>query len=142
MKVKDVMKPVLRVSSTDTIAEAAVQMDKHNTGSVIIEDGGKIVGILTERDILRRIVAKRKDPAEMLVKEAMSSPIKMIDEEETLVHASKIMDENDIRRLVVTKKDKVIGKITANSISRNLKYMVGQRIISDPSHGWNPGRVY
>jgi len=127
MKVSEIMHAVARVSSNATISEAAKIMDQKLIGSVLIEEENEIVGIVTERDILRKVVAKGKNAEITRVKDIMSYPMITIDANEDALEASRIMDEKRIRRLVVTENGKVVGKVTANSISRNLKYLLSRR---------------
>ena len=124
MRVKEIMHHVMKIPFWSSISEAARMMDEKSIGSVLIEENGRVIGIMTERDILRKIVAKGKNPDKVKVKDIMNYPIETIDANEDIVDASKIMDEKRIRRLVVVENGKIVGKITANSISRNLKYMV------------------
>jgi len=127
MKVKELMHAFTEIPSNTTISEAAGIMDRKLVGSVLIKEDSKIIGIVTERDILRKVVAKGKNPETMMVKDIMSYPLITIDANEDALEASRIMDENRIRRIVVTENGKVIGKVTANSISRNLKYLLSRR---------------
>ncbi len=120
------MHSVTKVLSDTTISEAARIMDKKSIGSVLIEEDSKIIGIMTERDILRKIVAKGRNPDETKVKDIMNQPIITIGINEDVMEASRKMDEHKIRRLIVTENDKIVGKITANSIARNLKYALAR----------------
>ena len=131
MQIKELMHNATKLSSDTTISEAAKIMDKKSIGSVLIEENGKVIGIMTERDILRKIVAKGKNPDELRIKHIMSSPLITIDADEDVLEASKKMDEHRIRRLVVTQNGEIIGKVTANSIARNLKYALGSSIVRD-----------
>jgi|TARA_B100001964_G_C14191806_1_gene581431 CBS domain-containing protein len=126
MQVKGIMHSVTKVLSDTTISEAARIMDKKSIGSVLIEEDSKIIGIMTERDILRKIVAKGRNPDETKVKDIMNQPIITIGINEDVMEASRKMDEHKIRRLIVTENDKIVGKITANSIARNLKYALAR----------------
>ena len=98
-------------------------MDEKSIGSILIEEGNSIIGIMTERDILRKIVSKGKNPDELKVNDIMNYPIITIDANEHIIEASKKMDKHRIRHLIVTENDKIIGKVTANSISRNIKFL-------------------
>ena len=124
MRVKEIMHHVVKISFWSSVSEAARLMDERSIGSVLIEENGRVIGIMTERDILRKIVAKGKNPDKVKVKEIMNDPVITIDANEDILEASKIMDEKKIRRLVVVENGQIVGKITANSISRNLKYMI------------------
>ncbi|MFH0868570.1 MAG: CBS domain-containing protein [Candidatus Woesearchaeota archaeon] len=122
MQVKEIMHSVTKIPSDSSITEAALIMDQKSIGSVLIEENDEIVGIMTERDILRKIVAQGKNPDEVRVNGIMSQPLITIDANEDIVKASEEMDKRRIRRLVVTENGKIVGKVTANSIARNLKY--------------------
>ena len=126
MKVKDIMHNVTKIPFDMNISEAARIMDQKSIGSVLIEENDEIIGIMTERDILRKVVAKGKNPDKLRVKEIMSHPLITIGANEDIVEASKKMDQHRIRRLVVTENGKIIGKVTANSIARNLKYALAR----------------
>ncbi len=128
MKVKEIMHNATKISSESTISEAARIMDEKLIGSVLIEENSKIIGIMTERDILRKIVAKGENPDKLKVKDIMNQPLLTIDANEDIVEASKKMDKHKIRRLVVTENDKIVGKVTANSIARNIKYLSFRKI--------------
>jgi CBS domain-containing protein len=130
MKVKEIMHSITNVPPDISISKAAEIMDKKSIGSVLIEEKGKIIGIMTERDILRKIVAKGKNPNQTRVREIMSSPLITIDADEDVLKAGEIMDKKRIRRLVVTENGKIVGKVTANSIARNIQYMSIQKITS------------
>ena len=123
MRVKEIMHNITKLSSDTSISEAAGIMDEKSIGSVLIEEGNSIIGIMTERDILRKIVAKRENPDILRAKNIMSYPIITIDVSEDIEVASRKMCHHKIRRLIVTENDEIVGKVTANSISRNLKYL-------------------
>ena len=124
MRVKEIMHGVTKISFWSSVSEAARIMDERAIGSVLIEENGRVIGIMTERDILRKIVAKGKNPDKVKVKDIMNDPVTTIDANEDILEASRIMDEKKIRRLIVVENGQIVGKITANSISRNLKYMM------------------
>ncbi len=58
-----------------TVLDAALVMNEHKIGSLVVTDGGRLVGIITERDLLARIVARRRDPASTAVRDAMTTEI-------------------------------------------------------------------
>ena len=126
MKVKDVMHSVTKVPSSATVAEAAVVMDKNVIGSILVEEDGEIVGIVTERDVLRKIVALGKDPAKIKIKEIASIPLIGIHENATLSEASDKMAGYKIRRLVVISNNIIIGIVTTRDISNNVNYLLAK----------------
>ncbi len=123
MRVKEIMHNVTKVSSDTNISEAAGIMDKKVIGSVLVEENNKVIGIMTERDILRKIVAKGRNPDELTVKDIMSQPIITSDANEDIAEASRKISQHKIRRLIITENNKIVGIVTANSIAKNLKYL-------------------
>ena len=128
MRVKDVMKEWVKVSHETTVTELAKTLEKHATGSALVVEGGSPLGVVTERDILRKVVAAGKDPAYVTVKRIMNSPVITIDAGEDVSKASEIMDKKMVRRLAVVSDGKIIGKITTNIVSKNIKYIIGRQL--------------
>ena len=92
-------------------------MKTHKIGSVIALEGNKAVGILTERDIVRKVVAAGKDAEKTKVKEVMSSPLTVITPEVTVEEAARIMKKVKIRRLpVINEKGELVGIITEKDL--------------------------
>ncbi len=126
MQIKEIMHSITKVPSDTSITAAAKIMDRKVIGSVLIEENGKIIGITTERDILRKVVAKGKNPDEVKVKDIMSYPIITIGANEDITEASRKIEQHKIRRLIVTENGEIAGIVTANSIARNLKYALAR----------------
>lgn len=123
MVIKDQMNKFLEVNQGTLVRDAATLMDKHGTGSALVVEKDKPVGVITERDLLRKVVAKGLDPAELKVQEIMSSPIVTIKAKKRVKDAYQLMDEKNIRRLaVVNEEGEIIGKVTAHGISRNFGF--------------------
>lgn len=122
--VKDWMsKPVLTIKTGATVLEAAKKMASHNIGSIIISDDGKTPkGILTERDILKDIIAREENPADIKVEDIMTKKVLSVDVGTSLLEISKIMNKNSLRRIIVTHKDEMIGIVTSRDL---LQLMAG-----------------
>ena len=117
--VKEAMKTNLAVVNPSiTVIEAAKIMKKRKIGNVLVIQDNQPVGILTESDILKKVVAEGKNPNEVLVKEVMSTPILITDPYVSLEEAMKKMTKCNVRRLPVIEDDKLIGIITLKDISR------------------------
>ena len=101
-----------------TVLEAAKLMKNKGIGNVIVVEKNLPIGILTESDILKKVVAEGKKPADVKVKEIMSSPIVVIDPYKNLEEAMKTMGKCNIRRLPVVENNMLIGIITQKDISR------------------------
>lgn len=117
--VKEAMKTNLAVVDPSMkVIDAAKLMKKRKIGNVIVVQNNQPIGILTESDIIKKIVAEGKNPAEITVKEVMSTPILIIDPYVTLEEAMKKMSKCNIRRLPVIENNTLIGIITLKDISR------------------------
>ena len=117
---KDVMsKPVISIRENDNAMNAAKLMEKHKIGGiVIVNNSGKPLGIVTERDLATRVVAKGLQPKDVNVSSIMSRPIVTIDGETSIREVAKKMSRLEIRRLAVFGKDDLQGIITSNDILR------------------------
>ena len=116
---KEIMKHVVNIGPKQTVLEAANLMKKSNRGSLLIVDDKITVGIITERDLVIRVIAKNL-PHTTTVSEVMSSPLITIDANVTLKKAARIMGERGIRRLPVTESGEVVGVLVAFDVLRNL----------------------
>ena len=119
LKVKEVMKPVINVGPNRTVLEAARLMKENDRGSLLIVDGKITVGIITERDLVIRVIAKNLSHTTS-VSEVMSSPLVTINANATLKKAARIMGEHNIRRLPVVEGGGVAGILIASDVLRQL----------------------
>ena len=118
--VKDLMtKNVVTIDSNKTITEAAALMSEKNIGDLIVMDDNTPVGIVTERDFVRRVLAEKKS-ADSKVSEIMSRPLKVIDPKAPIKEAARRMVSSRIRRLPVIEDNKVVGIITTADFARCL----------------------
>jgi CBS domain-containing protein len=109
-------KNVLTVKEDVLVTDVAKVMEKNNIGCVVVVRGHVPVGIVTERDITYRVVAPNRKPDEVLVRDIMSKPVETISPDTSITQASKIMATQNIRRLPVIGKDKLLGIITNTDI--------------------------
>jgi len=116
--VKEAMKTNLAiVKPSTTVLEAAQLMKKRKIGNVLVVEKKQPIGILTESDILKKVVADGKNAKDILVKNVMSTPIIVIDPYVTLEEAMKTMGKCNVRRLPVIENNELIGIITQRDIS-------------------------
>ncbi len=118
MLIKDIMrKDVQTIRPDATVREAAEIMSEHKVGSVVvISGGGKLVGILTERDIIYDVVATPLIPEKTKVEEIMTKEVISISPERTLEDAADLMVEKKIRKLPVIEGHKLVGIVTASDL--------------------------
>lgn len=139
MVVKEIMKKnIVKVPLTATVTEVAKIMAKNNIGSVLVNEGEKIVGIMTERDILKRVVAEGKNCEDKLAKDIMTTSLITVDLESSLDHANEMMAKHKIRRLIVTEKDNIAGIITIRDVAAKLKYSLAKRLLGNPTEHFRP----
>lgn len=117
--VKDIMtKEVVTIEASKTVFEAAELMSSKGLGCLIIVIKEFPVGIITERDIVRRIVAKRAS-FDLKLTEVMTKTLITVDPDASLKEAARIMSTNKIHRLPVIKQNKLSGIIAASDFVRN-----------------------
>ncbi|MGQ0377299.1 MAG: CBS domain-containing protein [Nitrososphaerota archaeon] len=114
--VKDIMrKNVISISQEMTIKDAAVMMDDSNVGCVIVTKKNAPIGILTERDFVKRVSAKEK-PFSTQLSEVMSTPLITVSPDESIWEAAEIMKKNKIHKIPVQQNNKIIGILTSTDI--------------------------
>lgn len=117
--------PVLSVNLDTTAQEAALLMESKHVGSLLVKDGETFVGIITEIDLTRKILARGlKKPK---VSDIMTVPLQTIDCHEPIVDANQLMTNKSIRHLVVTENDEVVGILSAKDL---IHYFANPRIRS------------
>jgi len=101
------------VSEKDSIREVARIMAREDTGVVPVVEGKKIVGMITDRDIVVRLVAEGKDPANARVNEAMSKNVRAVKEDSSVNDVLDLMSRAQVRRVpVVNDRDEIVGIIS------------------------------
>jgi CBS domain-containing protein len=111
---KDIMsKPVETIDINASVIDAVLKMNKSKHGSIMVIEKEKLVGIITERDILERIVERFLDPREIQVNEIMSSPVVTIPPDTSIEEAAKMMTEKNIKKLPIMEDGKLVGIVTS-----------------------------
>ncbi|MFH1056139.1 MAG: CBS domain-containing protein [Candidatus Altiarchaeota archaeon] len=103
---------VICVDAKDTVQEAAEVMKKNDISAVIVTKKGDGVGIITERDIICKIVAVNKNPKKVRIGDVMTSPLVTVKPSASIDDAARAMRNKDIRRLVVSDKGRIIGVLS------------------------------
>jgi len=122
LRVRDVMsEKVVTVNEDITISEAAKIMSENKIGCLIISKDKKVVGIVTERDLVRRVLAEKLDPEKTNVGRIMSKPVIVIKDTVTIEDAVAVMAKNGVRRLPVINEEYVlVGIVTATDLAKAL----------------------
>ena len=119
-QVRDVMTAnPATVTEHDSVLDAARIMSKQDTGVVPVVNGKKVVGMITDRDIVVRLIAEGKDPSSAKVAEAMSKQVKSIPEDARVDEALNLMSSSQVRRIpVVNPSGELVGIVSMGDISK------------------------
>jgi len=129
--VKDYMrKEVLTVDRDMTALEAVKLMKEKRSDYVMVLEKGRPIGIVTEEDLVEKILAEERDPRETKVYEIMSQPLVTIDPDAGLSEAAEIMGNKDIRKLPVVKDGIIYGMITSREIAKYFNKYI-DKIVKD-----------
>jgi CBS domain-containing protein len=107
---------VLKIEGSATVYEALEKIVELNVGSILVTDGGEVVGIMTERDYLRKIAIKGRTSYDTKVNEIMSSPLVYVTPETTVEETMAIMTDRRIRHLPVVENDEVVGILSIGDV--------------------------
>jgi CBS domain-containing protein len=108
--------PVLSIDEGATVLQAAETMNQRHIGALVVTRGDKVVGIFTERDVLNRIVARRRDPASTVVRDVMTSPVACCGPETTRSECRNVMKHRRIRHLPVVEEDQLVGIVSIGDL--------------------------
>lgn len=118
--VKDLMtKNGITIDLNKTVFDAAVLMSEKEIACLVIMDDKTPIGIVTERDFVRRVVSK-KTPLDTKISEIMSKPIITVDPDSSLRDAARLMINSKIRRLPVVKENKLVGILVVSDFAQQL----------------------
>jgi len=106
----------VKVDRGVTVQHAVEIMGDHSIGSVLVSMEGSIIGILTDTEVVSRLVAAGTDPSQVTVEQIMSAPILMIDENKTLYDANDLMAKEQIRYLGISKDGKLVGMVSVRDV--------------------------
>ncbi len=119
MKVREIMtREPSTLAPASTIGEAATIMRQDDCGSVPIVDGGRLVGIITDRDIVVRVLAGGKDPKTTRVSDAMTADPVTVGPDSSVDDAQKVMAEHQVRRLPVVEDGRLVGLVVIGQVAR------------------------
>ena len=127
-------KPPCTVSPNDTVTQAAITMTDRNVGAAAVVDGGAIAGVITERDVMGKVVAVGRDATTAYVRDIMSSPALCVQLRTSVEDAAEMMRKHHIRHLVVVdEKQRLVGMLALryllyemmDDMDRNVGDLVG-----------------
>ena len=119
MRISNLMeKPVLRIDEDSTVQTAAEIMGKKHIGSLLVTKGKDDIGIITERDILSKVIAEKQSLDAVKVKDVMSYPVITYDQNSQGEAIIKAMHEQGIRRVFITDEGKIVGIFSTSDITK------------------------
>ncbi len=118
-ELKDIMTREVEVISPDaTTADAALRMTKLNVGSIPVCDGERLIGMLTDRDLVVRVMASGREPKMTRIKEVMTDVMHYCYEDEDSAQAARLMSERQIRRLPILSRSKqLVGIVSLGDLA-------------------------
>jgi len=133
---------VVSIRVDATIKDAVNLMNMHDIGCLIVSKNGEIQGIITERDILKRVVAESRDAELTKVSDVMSKPLVVGGPTMYVEDAAKLMFKKNIKKLPITKDGQLIGIITLSDIARvtNIEPQIAKVVEELKKTGWLPSR--
>jgi len=105
-----------QVEATSTVFEAIKRMVEANVGALLVTDGGQIIGIMTERDYLRRVTLEGRTDKEALVSEIMTSPLIYVTPDTSVDECMALMTDRRIRHLPVIEDGDVVGVVSIGDL--------------------------
>ena len=121
MRAKDVMvKDIVKVDSRTLVDNAVKVMNKNDIGCLIIEDNGETRGIVTQGDMLKKVLEKAKDPRKLVVSDIMTKKLVVGSPDMEIHEAARLMFQKKIKKLPIVENGKLVGLITLSNIARTV----------------------
>lgn len=121
LEIRDIMsRETITVTTDDTVLSAARKMSEGNVSCVIVVDNEMVIGILTDKDVLKGVAGHDREFHRLRVDERMSSPVEVVSPENSVIAAGKIMETRGIKRLPVVEAGHLVGIVTQTDIARGL----------------------
>jgi|SRR5579872_3641349 len=126
-RVSDIMsnRDIQFVTPEVSVRKAAKAMRDLHRGCLVVIDEGKLVGIVTERDLVQKVVARGMKPDVTLISAVMSKPVVSVKPETSLTEAAEIMARNGIRRLAVAEGSRIVGILTVTDFAKYMRLQNG-----------------
>jgi len=113
---------ILTASPSTTVVQAARTMSDAKIGALlVIEEDGRYIGIISETDLVRKVLAAERESSQVLVSEVMMAPIITIEIDRSAHEASDLMAERAIRHLAVTEDGRIVGMLSVRDLLRYFK---------------------
>ena len=114
--------PVITVNEETNVRDSAILMTDKRIGSLIVLEDGKPVGIVTKRDMIKRVVSECKDPCGTKIRDIMTSPVITTSKDVGILSAMRMMRERQISQLLVLDGDRMVGVISERDLIKAVSY--------------------
>jgi CBS domain-containing protein len=116
--------PPATASVTESVLSIAEKMVSNDIGAIIVVVNESIAGIITERDLVDRVIRLQKNPANTRAQDIMTSPVKTIEVDRSVADALRLMRYDRVRRLVITRKGKLVGIVSERRLLESFATVV------------------
>ncbi|MGQ0664405.1 MAG: CBS domain-containing protein [Pseudomonadota bacterium] len=116
-------------SGEATVREAATLMDRRRVGAVLVVEGGRLIGIFTERDAITRVVAAGRDPDRTRLREVMTADPDTVSADDPASHALRMMSDRGYRHLPVVAGERLVGIVSVRDLYRSVKDQMETNIL-------------
>jgi len=133
---------VISVKADASVKDAVDLMNQYDIGCLVVDEDGIVNGIITERDVLKRVISKSKSPEETKVSDVMSKPLIFGGPKMYVEDAARLMFSKNIKKLPIIKNGRVTGIITFSDIARisNVEPQMAKVIEELMKNGWLPSK--
>jgi CBS domain-containing protein len=137
MKVREAMaKTVSSARKSDNVIEVAKKMKQEDAGFMpVVEDRGMVIGVITDRDIVLRCIAEGHDPRSESAEHLMSREVTIITPEDDIEEAASKMQREEIRRLPVTEKGRLVGVLSHGNLVQATKNKTAEKVTEGVTRG-------
>ena len=137
MKVRDAMaKTVSSARKSDKVIDIAKKMKQEDAGFIpVLENGGTLIGVITDRDIVIRCIAEGHDPRSETAEHLMSRQVTIISPDDDIEQAAKIMEREEIRRLPVAENGRLVGVLSHGNLVQATKNKTAEKVTEGVTRG-------
>jgi CBS domain-containing protein len=137
MKVRDAMaKTVSSARKSDKVIDVARKMKQEDAGFIpVLENGGTLIGVITDRDIVIRCIAEGHDPRSETAEHLMSRQVTIIAPDDDIEQAAKMMERDEIRRLPVTENGRLVGVLSHGNLVQATKNKTAEKVTEGVTRG-------
>jgi CBS domain-containing protein len=129
-------KSVSSARKGEPVIDVAKKMKQEDAGFVpVVEDGGKLIGVITDRDIVIRCIAEGHDPRSETAEHLMTSQVTIISPDDDIQDAAKKMEREEIRRLAVTENGKLVGVLSHGNLVQAIGGKTAEKVTEGVTRG-------